>query len=36
MVRCALEEAEKARADVVRCHTSSGNALAEILMEKCG
>lgn len=36
MVRCALEEAEKAQADVVRCHTSSGNALAEILMEKCG
>ena len=35
MVRCALGEAEKAQADVVRCHTSSGSALAEILMEKC-
>ena len=36
MVRCALEEAEKARADVVRCHTSSGCALSEILEKKCG
>ena len=35
MVRCALDEAEKAQADVVRCHTSSGSALADILMEKC-
>ena len=35
MVRCALDEAEKAQADVVRCHTSSGSALAEILIEKC-
>lgn len=36
MVRCALTEAERTQADVVRCHTSSGNALEEILMEKCG
>lgn len=35
MVRCALSEAEKAKADVVRCHTSSGSALSEILLEKC-
>lgn len=35
MVRCAIAEAEKVQADVVRCHTSSGNALTEILMEKC-
>ena len=36
MVRCALSEAERSQADVVRCHTSSGSALAEILTEKCG
>lgn len=35
MVRCAIAEAEKVQADVVRCHTSSGSALTEILMEKC-
>lgn len=35
MVRCALSEAERAQADIVRCHTSSGTALEEILMEKC-
>lgn len=35
MVRCALSEAERTNADVVRCHTSSGNALEEILAEKC-
>ena len=35
MVRCAIAEAEKTQAKVVRCHTSSGSALAEILMEKC-
>lgn len=31
MVRCAVEEAKKSRAKVVRCHTSSGAALADIL-----
>lgn len=36
MVRCALSEAERANADVVRCHTSSKTALEEILSEKCG
>lgn len=35
MVHCAIAEAEKTQAKVVRCHTSSGSALAEILMEKC-
>lgn len=35
MVRCALTEAERSNADVVRCHTSSSNALAEILETKC-
>ncbi len=35
MVRCALTEAEKVQANVIRCHTSSSNALTEILMKKC-
>lgn len=35
MVKCALMEAGKTNAQVVRCHTSSGNALTEILEEKC-
>lgn len=35
MVRCAVEEAEKCNADIVRCHTSSGNALNEILENAC-
>ncbi len=35
MVRCALSEAERSNTDVVRCHTSSGNALTEILEGKC-
>jgi hypothetical protein len=35
MVKCALTEAERCNVDVVRCHTSSGNALTEILVEKC-
>lgn len=33
MVRCALSEAEKCNADIVRCHTSSGSALEGILEE---
>ena len=33
MVRCAVAEAEKCNADIVRCHTSSGNALNEILQQ---
>lgn len=35
MVRCALTEAEKCNADVVRCHTSSKAALEDILEEAC-
>lgn len=35
MVRCAVVEAEKGNVDIVRCHTSSGNALSEILDERC-
>ena len=31
MARCAVNEAEKRHADIVRCHTSSGTALNEIL-----
>ena len=31
MVRCAVEEAGRCNADVIRCHTSSKNALEEIL-----
>ena len=36
MVHCALTEAEKCNADIVRCHTSSGTALHDILREACG
>lgn len=35
MVRCAVAEAEKSKATVVRCHTSSGTALSEILETAC-
>lgn len=35
MVRCAVAEAEKCNADIVRCHTSSQNALQEILTTVC-
>lgn len=35
MVRCAVDEAERCNADVVRCHTSSKNALQEILESAC-
>ena len=35
MVRCALEEAERCNAEIVRCHTSSKNALEEILGDAC-
>lgn len=31
MVRCALDEAKRTNARVVRCHTSSKSALVEIL-----
>ncbi len=36
MVRCAVVEAQRSNADIVRCHTSSGNALCEILETACG
>lgn len=36
MVKCALTEADRSNADVVRCHSSSKSALEEILEEKCG
>jgi hypothetical protein len=35
MVKCAVEEAKKKEADVVRCHSSSGSALKQILEEYC-
>ena len=35
MVRCAVEEAGRCNACVVRCHTSSKNALEEILCNAC-
>lgn len=35
MVRCALEEAKKSSADIVRSHTSSGSALTQILEKYC-
>ncbi len=31
MVRCAVSEAEKSNAKIIRCHTSSQAALTEIL-----
>lgn len=36
MVKCALDEAKRGNVEVVRCHTSSGCALSEILEKKCG
>ncbi len=35
MVRCAVNEAEKCHADIIRCHTSSRAALNEILEKAC-
>lgn len=31
MIKCALDEAKRSNAQVVRCHTSSGAALIDIL-----
>lgn len=31
MVKCAVTEAEKSNANIIRCHTSSENALCKIL-----
>lgn len=35
MVRCVEAEADKCKPEIVRCHTSSGTALTEILEGKC-
>lgn len=35
MAKCAVTEAERSNAEIVRCHTSSSNALQEILEMKC-
>lgn len=35
MVKTALDEVDSAHTDVVRCHTSSKNALTEILEQCC-
>lgn len=35
MVRCAMEEAKRSSAEVVRSHTSSGAALTQILQKYC-
>lgn len=35
MVRAALEEVDQSRTDIVRCHSSSKNALQEILEHCC-
>lgn len=35
MVQCALGEIDEKKTNVVRCHTSSGTALAEILQSCC-
>lgn len=35
MAHCAVSEANKKNTDIIRCHTSSGNALHEILREVC-
>lgn len=35
MVRCAVAEAEKQNANIVRSHTSSGSALNDILQKAC-
>lgn len=36
MVRCAMDEAKRCDIEVVRCHTSSGSALSEILDQRVG
>ncbi len=35
MVKCALEETKKKEVEVVRCHSSSGSALEQILEDHC-
>ena len=33
MIRCALDEVNEQETEIVRCHTSSGTALTEILIQ---
>lgn len=35
MVRCVLDEVDEEKTNIVRCHTSSGTALTEILERYC-
>ena len=35
MIKCALDEVDASRTEIVRCHTSSGSALTEILACRC-
>ncbi|RGY99594.1 DUF2325 domain-containing protein [Clostridium sp. AM58-1XD] len=35
MIRCALDEVDENKTDIIRCHTSSGSALMEILEKRC-
>lgn len=35
MIKCALDEVDKEKTEIVRCHSSSGNALTEILNQVC-
>ena len=35
MVRCAVDEAMRRNCNIVRCHTSSGSALEDILTTAC-
>ena len=35
MIKCAVDEARRSNIEMVRCHTSSGNALSEILEQRC-
>lgn len=35
MVKCAVTEAERSNTEIIRCHTSSGSALNEILKKVC-
>lgn len=35
MVRCAVAEAERSSANIIRCHTSSATALEDILANAC-
>ena len=34
MIKCAVDEAKRADIEIVRCHTSSGSALQEILEQR--